>query len=134
MLQLSPAAREHFDHPRHVGALDPDDPAVATAQASVAIGGEILRLHLCIDARGVVTAARFKAYGCAWMIACGSLLTECIHGRTLAELGHFRHHELVEKLEVPPAKLHCAVLAETTLATALRDHAAKMAAADHSIA
>lgn len=125
MVPLSPAAREHFEHPRQVGALDPADPHVGAAQVSVAIGGEILHLHLQVDARQVVTAACFKAYGCGWMIACASLLTEWLPGRTLVELGHFRHHDLVEKLEVPPAKLHCAVLAETALMAALRDHAAK---------
>ena len=134
MLPLNPAARAHFDHPRNVGELDAHDPAVGSAQVSVPIGGEILRLQLRFDAQGVVVAARFKAYGCGWMIACGSLLTECILGQTVAELGHFRHHALVEKLDVPPAKLHCAVLAETALAAVLRDHAAKTAAAGHSIA
>jgi len=125
MLELSAAARAHFEHPRNPGGLNPDDPDVAAAQVSVPIGGEILRLHLRVDARGTIVAARFQAYGCGWMIACGSLLTECIQGLTLAEAGHFRHHELVEKLKVPPAKLHCAVLAETALEAALRAWAAK---------
>lgn len=125
MLDLSAAARGHFEHPRNAGDLNPGDPDVATARVGVPIGGEILRLHLKVDVRDTIVAARFKAYGCGWMIACGSLLTECIEGLTLAEAEHFRHHELVEKLEVPPAKLHCAVLAETALGAALRDYAAK---------
>jgi NifU-like protein involved in Fe-S cluster formation len=129
MLDLSAAAREHFEHPRNAGSLNPDDPHVAVARVGAPIGGEILQLHLRVDARGTIAAARFKAYGCGWLIACGSLLTECIQGRTLAEAGHFRHHELVEKLEAPPAKLHCAVLAETALKAALRDYAAQRAPA-----
>ena len=125
MQELSAAARGHFEHPRNVGDLNPDAPDVATAWVGVPVGGEILRLHLKVDARDTIITARFKAYGCGWMIACGSLLTECIEGLTLAEAEHFRHHELVEKLEVPPAKLHCAVLAETALKAALRDYAGK---------
>ena len=125
MLDLSAAARGHFEHPRNAGDLNPGDPDVATARVGVPIGGEILRLHLKVDARDTIVAARFKAYGCGWMIACGSLLTECIQGRLLVETAQFRHHELVTRLDAPPEKLHCAVLAETALKAALHAHAVK---------
>ena len=125
MLELGPAAREHFEHPRHVGALDPTAPDVAAALVGEPASGAILQLHLRMDAVGRIAAARFKAYGCGWTVACGSLLTEWLQGRTLAEAARFRHHELVDKLGVPPEKLHCAVLAETALRAALRANAAK---------
>lgn len=127
LLDLSVLAREHFEHPRNVGGLNADEPGVVAVRVGEPVSGEILQLHLQIDAAGLIAAACFKAYGCGWMIACGSLLTECIQGRTLVEVGHFRHHELVEKLDVPPAKLHCAVLAETALKAALRAYAAQPA-------
>lgn len=126
MLELSAAAREHFEHPRHVGALNPDSPDVAAALVGEPVSGAVLQLHLRVDAAGRIAAARFKAYGCGWMVACGSLLTEWLQGRTLAEAARFRHHELVESLEVPPQKLHCAVLAETALKAAVRATAAKL--------
>ncbi len=132
MLELSAAAREHFEHPRNVGTLEPSEPDVAEARVGEPASGGILQLHLRTDDRGVIVAARFKAYGCGWLIACGSLLTECVAGRTLEEAGHFRHRELVEKLEIPPAKLHCAVLAETALKAALRSLAAKSATPNNS--
>ncbi len=125
MLELSVVAREHFEHPRNVGDLNPNEPDVAEARVGEPVSGNILQLHLRTDSQGVITAVRFKAYGCGWLIACGSLLTERIAGRTLAEAGHFRHHELVQQLEIPPAKLHCAVLAETVLKAGLRAFAAK---------
>lgn len=125
MLELSDTAREHFERPRNVGDLDPNEPGVAEARVGEPVSGDILQLHLRIDRHGKIDAVRFKAYGCGWLIACGSLLTECIEGRTSAEAGHFRHRELVEKLDIPPAKLHCAVLAETALNAALRVFAAK---------
>ncbi len=120
MLELGPAARAHFDHPRHVGALDADAPGVATARVGEPVSGAILQLHLRIGADGSITAARFKAYGCGWLIACGSLLAEWLQDRTLEQAARFRHHELVEALDVPPEKLYCAVLAETALKQALR--------------
>ncbi len=125
MLELSTAAREHFEHPRNVGSLEPHEPGVVEVRVGEPVSGDILQLHLRVNGKGAIVAARFKAYGCGWLIACGSLLTDRIEGRTLEEIGHFRHHELVEKLEIPPTKLHCAVLAETALKAALRALAAK---------
>lgn len=127
MLELSAAARHHFEHPRHAGSLNPESPGVAVALVGEPASGAILQLHLRADESGTIIAVRFKAYGCGWTIACGARLAEWLEGRILAEAGHFRHHELVEQLNVPPAKLHCAVLAETALKAALRAHAARQA-------
>ena len=120
MLELSAPAREHFMHPHHAGELDPDAFDVATARVGEPASGDILQLQLRINTRETIGAVRFKVYGSAWLIACGSLLAERIQGRTLTEAAQFQHDELVEALEVPPAKLHCAVLAETALKAALR--------------
>ncbi|MDG4553129.1 MAG: iron-sulfur cluster assembly scaffold protein [Candidatus Competibacter sp.] len=124
MAELSAPAREHFTHPRNAGAFDPDALDVATARVGEPASGDILQLQLRVGEGGTIAAARFKAYGSAWTIACGSLLTERIQGRTLADVAQFQHDELLETLAVPPAKLHCAVLAETALKAALRVWAA----------
>lgn len=125
MQELSAAARDHFERPRNAGSLDPTDPDVVAALVGEPVSGAILQLHLRVSEQGLINTARFKAYGCGWTIACGSLLTECLQGQTLVEIASFRHHELVEKLDVPPKKLHCAVLAETALRAALRAYAVK---------
>ena len=125
MQALSAAARACFEQPRYGGALDTAAPDVAAVRVDEPVSGAILHLHLQVDAAGLIAAARFKAYGCGWLIACGAWLTEWLQGRTLAEVARFRHHELVETLDVPPEKLYCAVLAETALQAALRAEAAK---------
>ncbi|MBE2294990.1 MAG: iron-sulfur cluster assembly scaffold protein [Phycisphaerales bacterium] len=130
MLELSPSAWEHFTHPHNVGALDSDAPDVATARVGEPVSGEILQLQLRIDAGETIAAAYFKAYGSAWLIACGSLLTERIQQRTLTEAAQFLHDELVETLSVPPTKRYCAVLAETALKAALRSWAAPRTSSD----
>ena len=117
MRELSAAARDYFAHPRQV--IEGEPLGVTTVQAELP-SGEILQLQLRVSPPDLIAEARFKAYGCAWLIACGSWLTERLTGRTLAEAEQFRHHELIEALTVPPEKLHCAVLAETVLQTALR--------------
>ncbi|HRF44321.1 MAG TPA: iron-sulfur cluster assembly scaffold protein [Candidatus Competibacteraceae bacterium] len=125
MHKLSLAALAHFEHPRHAGSLNPQHPNVAAARINSPIDRTILQLHLQVDEEGLISAACFKAYGCGWMIACGSLLTERVLGQTLVKAAQFRHHELVERLAVPPEKLHCAVLTETALKAALQNYAAK---------
>ena len=126
MWELSAAARTHFEQPCNVGDLDPHDPAVVIAEVSEPVSGAILRLSLQVDERGCIAAARFKAYGCGWLIACGSLLTELIQGKNLTEAAQFRHHPLVEMLDAPPEKLYCAVLAETALKTAVQNYTARL--------
>lgn len=133
MRELSALARAYFTHPRHVGELDPDMPGVATARVGEPASGDILQFQLRTGAAETITAARFKAYGDAWLIACGALLAERIQGRTLAEAARFQHDELVEKLDVPPARLHCAVLAETALRAALRAVAASRIPTDTTV-
>ncbi len=126
MRELSAAARDHFEQPREVGSLNLADPEVVAAVVGEPASGAILRLHLQVDDSGLIRAARFKAYGCGWTIACGSLLMEQLQGRTLVEMASFRHHEVLEKLDVPPEKLHCAVLVETAIKAIVRNHAAKL--------
>lgn len=126
MTPLSPAARAHFDHPRHVGALDPIAADVAVALVGEPVSGAVLQLHLRVDQhQKIITAVRFKAHGCGWAIACGSWLTEWLAGRSLREAAEFQHHKLAEALDTPPEKLHCAVLAQTALKAALHDYTLK---------
>jgi NifU-like protein involved in Fe-S cluster formation len=121
MFELSLSAQAHLANPRHVGCLESSDANVVEACVGEPVSGYILQLQFQTNAAGVIVAARFKAYGCGWLIACGSLLAERLIGQSLTELRHFRHHQLVEALELPPEKLYCAVLAETALQSALHN-------------
>ena len=76
MQELSATARAHFEHPRNAGCLPTNRREVATVRVEVPTSGEILQLQLGFNEDNVIIETRFKAYGCGWMIACGSLLTE----------------------------------------------------------
>jgi NifU-like protein involved in Fe-S cluster formation len=128
MRELSAAAWAHFERPRNVGSPATDQPNTVEVQVGEPVSGAVLRLHLQFNEQNVINQALFQAYGCGWLIACGSLLTELLQNQTMVEAGHFRHHTLVERLEIPPEKLYCAVLAETALKSALRAFAAKHSA------
>ena len=89
MQPLSAAARAYFEQPRYGGGLDAAAADVATAWVDEPASGAILQLQLQVDAAGLIAAARFKAYGCGWLIACSAWLTEWLQGRALVEAARF---------------------------------------------
>lgn len=116
MLELSVSARHYFTQAQRI--ITADVPAAQLATLELA-SGEILQLQLVLDAQDVVESAHFKAYGCAWLIACAALICEHLEGMSVVEARQFSHNYLVERLTVPAQKLHCAVLAETALKMSL---------------
>lgn len=119
-MQLSQLALEHFNNPRNVGTIVPnEDNNVVAAGAIVGepVNQHILQLQVQVSKQeGLVIISRFRAYGCGWLIACGSLLTEYLIGQKLGVLGQFHHQIIIDKLQgLPPSKLYCAVLAEKAL-------------------
>ena len=83
--------------------------------------GDVMRLQIRVNDDNVITDAKFKTYGCGSAIASSSLLTEWVKGRTLDEAAAIKNTELVEELALPPVKIHCSVLAEDAIKTAIRD-------------
>lgn len=123
MGRYSETLMDHFTAPRNSGPLEAPD---ATGHAGTPGRGPFLILYLRIeDAR--VAAARFQTYGCGSTIACGSMLTELITGRSIADCLHLTIETLIEALDgVPPEKLHSPALAIAALRDALgkfSDHA-----------
>ena len=104
----SPAVLDHFKAPRNAGDL-PD--ATATVEVTNPACGDIMRLAVRV-AGGRIAEARFKTRGCVTSIACGSLLTEMIRGKTLADLRGITYTQISDALgELPPATLHGSQLA-----------------------
>lgn len=117
MSAQSPLVLDHFQNPRNVGELPP--PAV-TVEVSNPACGDILRLSVAVDA-GRIREARFKVRGCVASIACGSLLTELVRGRTLEEAGRISADEVVAAIGgLLPESGHAGVLAEDALKAALQ--------------
>jgi nitrogen fixation NifU-like protein len=80
-----------------------------------------MKLQIKIE-EGVITDAKFKTYGCGSAIASSSLLTEWVKGMTLAEAESIQNMEIVEELALPPVKIHCSVLAEDAIKSAIKDY------------
>jgi nitrogen fixation NifU-like protein len=113
---------DHFQNPRNTADL-PD--ANAEGQAASSVCGDILRLYLKIE-KGRVTKASFKTFGCGAAIATSSMLTELVKGKTLEEAAKITNQQVADALGgLPPIKMHCSVLAEEALHSALANYKEK---------
>ena len=112
---------DHYNNPRNVGKMDPKDPMVGTGMVGAPACGDVMRLQIKIE-DDVVTNAVFKTYGCGSAIASSSLLTEWVKCKTVKEVQAIKNTEIVEELNLPPVKIHCSVLAEDAIKSAVKDY------------
>src|SRR5690349_17500583 len=126
---------EHYEHPRNVGTLDKEDPTVGTGLVGAPACGDVMRLQIRVNPEtGVVEDAKFKTFGCGSAIASSSLVTEWVKGKTLDEAMTIKNSQIVEELNLPPVKIHCSVLAEDAIKSAIADFRKKQAAREAAAA
>jgi nitrogen fixation NifU-like protein len=118
---------EHYENPRNVGTLDKSDPSVGTGLVGAPACGDVMRLQIKVNALGVIEDAKFKTFGCGSAIASSSLATEWIKGKTVDEAAEIKNSQIVEELNLPPVKIHCSVLAEDAIKSAISDYRKKQA-------
>jgi nitrogen fixation NifU-like protein len=119
---------EHAENPRNVGTLDKEDPNVGTGLVGAPACGDVMRLQIKVTEAGVIEDAKFKTFGCGSAIASSSLATEWLKGRTLDEAETIKNTDIVAELNLPPVKIHCSVLAEDAIKSAIDDYRKKQAA------
>ncbi len=115
---------DHYENPRNVGKMDMNDPSVGTGMVGAPACGDVMKLQIKIE-EGLITDAKFKTYGCGSAIASSSLITEWVKGMTLEEATNIKNTEIVEELALPPVKIHCSVLAEDAIKSAIADYKKK---------
>lgn len=118
---------EHTENPRNVGTLDKDNPHVGTGLVGAPACGDVMRLQIRVTDDGVIEDAKFKTFGCGSAIASSSLATEWLKGRSLEEAEKIKNTDIVEELNLPPVKIHCSVLAEDAIKSAIEDFRKKQA-------
>src|SRR5271157_5602472 len=118
---------EHYENPKNVGTLDKNDANVGTGLVGAPACGDVMRLQIRVNDQGVIEDAKFKTFGCGSAIASSSLATEWIKGKTLDEAGSIKNSQIVEELNLPPVKIHCSVLAEDAIKSAIADFRRKQA-------
>lgn len=118
---------EHYENPRNVGTLDKNDESVGTGLVGAPACGDVMRLQIRVNDEGVIEDARFKTFGCGSAIASSSLATEWIKGKTLEQAESLKNSQIAEELSLPPVKIHCSVLAEDAIKSAIEDFRRKKA-------
>ena len=119
-MQYSEKVMDHFTNPRNVGEIEDANGVGMVGNAKC---GDIMKMYLKIDENDVIVDCKFKTFGCGAAIATSSMATELIKGKTIEEALKLTNSVVVEALEgLPSVKVHCSVLAEEAVKTAVADY------------
>jgi len=126
LMAYSEKVIEHFENPKNIGSLDSKDDSVGTGLVGAPECGDVMKLQIQVNEEsGVIENAVFKTFGCGSAIASSSLATEWIRGKTIDEAMTLDNTKIVEELSLPPVKIHCSVLAEDAIKSAIKDYKSK---------
>ncbi|MGA1845975.1 Fe-S cluster assembly scaffold protein NifU [Deferribacter abyssi] len=115
---------DHFMNPRNMGEIED---ANAIGEVGNPACGDVMKLYMKINDEGVIEDVKFKTFGCGAAIASSSMATELIKGRKVEEVLELTNEAIVEALDgLPPAKIHCSVMAEEAIEAALKDYYTRM--------
>ena len=112
---------DHFENPQNVGSMDKKSDDVGTGIVGAPACGDVMKLQLKINDSGIIEDAKFKTFGCGSAIASSSLITTLVKGVSIEEAEKIKNSEIAKELSLPPVKIHCSVLAEDAVKSAIND-------------
>lgn len=122
-MSYSKQVLDHYENPRNVGSIEEsDDSTIGTGMVGAPACGDVMKLQIKVDAKGIIEDAKFKTYGCGSAIASSSLVTEWVKGKSVDEAAEIKNTDIVAELCLPPVKIHCSVLAEDAIKAAVADY------------
>ena len=128
-MAYSEKVMDHFQHPRNVGKMDDADGVGEVGNAKC---GDIMKIYIKVK-DDIITDIKFNTFGCGSAIAASSMATEMIKGKPISQALELTNKAVVEALDgLPPAKIHCSVLAEEAVKAAIDDYYKKKTAKDQS--
>ena len=128
-MAYSEKVMDHFQHPRNVGKMDDADGVGEVGNAKC---GDILKIYIKVK-DDIITDIKFNTFGCGSAIAASSMATAMIKGKPISQALELTNKAVVEALDgLPPAKIHCSVLAEEAVKAAIDDYYKKKAAKEQS--
>ncbi|KAF3279869.1 iron-binding protein [Orbilia oligospora] len=117
---------DHYSRPRNVGSMNKADHDVGTGLVGAPACGDVMKLQIRVDEiTGKISDVKFKTFGCGSAIASSSYLTELVRGMSLEDAGRIKNTEIAKELCLPPVKLHCSMLAEDAIKSAIKDYKSK---------
>ena len=116
---------DHYENPKNVGSMDKESSEVGTGLVGAPACGDVMKLQIKVNKKGVIEDAKFKTFGCGSAIASSSLITEWVKGKDLNEAHSIKNTEIANHLALPPVKIHCSILAEDAIKAAIDDYKKK---------
>lgn len=113
---------DHYNNPRNVGSFAKGTKDVGIGLVGAPACGDVMKLSIKVNEEGVIEDVRFKTFGCGSAIASSSFMTERVKGMTLDEAAAIKNTEVARELSLPPVKLHCSMLAEDAIKSAIKDY------------
>lgn len=118
---------DHYNNPRNVGSMDKNSDDVGTGLVGAPACGDVMKLQIQVDDDGIIKDVKFKTFGCGSAIASSSYVTELVRGMSLEDAGKIKNTVIAKELSLPPVKLHCSMLAEDAIKSAIKDYNTKRA-------
>ncbi|MFM2200476.1 MAG: FeS cluster assembly scaffold IscU, partial [Pseudomonadota bacterium] len=113
---------DHYEDNNNIGSFAKDEKNIGTGLVGAPACGDVMKLQIKVDDKGIITDAKFKTFGCGSAIASSSLITQWVKGKNLNEAGKITNQDIAEELSLPPVKKHCSVLAEEAIKSAIEDY------------
>ena len=116
---------DHYENPQNVGSLDKNIQNVGTGLVGAPACGDVMKLTILVNDEGIIIDSKFKTFGCGSAIASSSLMTEWVKNKHIDDAYLITNKELAYELKLPPVKLHCSMLAEDAIKSAINDYLKK---------
>jgi len=115
---------DYFNNPKHIGSMNSKSPDVGTGLVGAPACGDVMKLQIRVK-NNIIEDAKFKTFGCGSAIASSEYAAERIIGKTVEEAGKITNKEIATHLKLPPIKLHCSMLSEDAIKSAVKDYLTK---------
>ncbi|KAL6122136.1 hypothetical protein NUSPORA_00875 [Nucleospora cyclopteri] len=122
--KYAPNVMDHFNNPRNVGSFK-ESSEIGTGIVGAPACGDVLKLQIKVNKDNIIEDAKFKTFGCGSAIASSSLASEWVKGKTIEESLKITNKQIADKLALPPIKLHCSMLAEDAIKSAVQNYISK---------
>ena len=116
---------DHYENPKNVGSLDKHSKDVGSGLVGAPACGDVMKFDIRVNDDGIITDSAFKTFGCGSAIASSSLASEWVKGKHIDEAGLITNKEIASYLKLPPVKLHCSMLAQDAIQSAIKDYVSK---------
>ena len=113
---------DHYENPKNVGSLDKHSKDVGSGLVGAPACGDVMKFDIKVNDEGIITESKFKTFGCGSAIASSSLASEWVKGKHIDEAGLITNKEIAGYLKLPPVKLHCSMLAQDAIQSAIKDY------------